>query len=141
MSGHWCRITDNSGTRDVWVEDRKRRSFNPAKDGRRFKDVKIGDQLAHVTPTRFSLTSPSKRLIIDPSIVTYVVVTDRWFDPVAGQHNASKGDMVAVQRLGRDGKPEGSKRAHTVRGLASQGYKMPPKRMIAAALAEPGPPT
>lgn len=56
-------------------------------------------------------------------MVTYWIVTDRWTDPVAGQHNASKGDMVAVQRIDHAGKPISRKWAHTVRGLASQQYK------------------
>lgn len=53
----------------------------------------------------------------------YAVVTDRWFDPVRGFHDRARGDMVAIRWLDQRGEPVGSKWGHTVRGLASQGWR------------------
>ena len=74
---------------------------------RRFDGIKPGDQLVH---SRHGETS-------------YWLVTDTWFDPVKGQDNPQKGDMVAVQQISRNtGEVRYQKVAHTIRGLASNGY-------------------
>lgn len=59
------------------------------------------------------------------------IVTDRWFDPVRGQDKRMKGEMVAIRML-RHGRLGGMKSAHTVRGLAWNGFHY--------ADSDPGPP-
>jgi hypothetical protein len=56
-------------------------------------------------------------------IPMYFIVTDLWFDPVAGQEDPIKGQMVGFQQLGPDGEPRGTKSATPIRGLASQQYE------------------
>lgn len=51
----------------------------------------------------------------------YAIVTDLWFDPVKGEKDRQKGDMVAIATITR-GMTFG-KQAHTLRGLASNGWK------------------
>lgn len=55
-------------------------------------------------------------------IPVYYVVTDLWFDPVAGQDDETAGRMVGLRQIGADGEPSGRKSATTLRGLASQQY-------------------
>lgn len=50
------------------------------------------------------------------------IVTDRWFDPVAGEDDPLKGQMAGLRRVNQYGL-SGGKTAHTLRGLASQGYR------------------
>lgn len=57
-----------------------------------------------------------------PPAPQYFVVTDLWFDPVVGQHDEIAGRMAAIQWIAPNGTIVGDKRAHTIRGLASQGY-------------------
>lgn len=79
---------------------------------RRFEEVKVGDQLVLPPAPDWHRGVP-----------WYFVVTDVWFDPVAGQDNPQSGEMVGVQRLGPAGDPVGSKASHSIRGLASQRYR------------------
>lgn len=73
---------------------------------RRFDGIKPGDQLEQ---SRYGKS--------------YWIVTDTWFDPVKGQNNPQQGDMVAIQQINHNtGNPRPSKTAHTIRGLASNGY-------------------
>lgn len=102
-------IVDGSGTR--WVDDRppKRRQSPRAI---RFAEIKVGDQLMR----RWTFLPGG-------TDVWYYLVTDLWFDPVAGQKNDAAGRMVAVRWLNpRTGEPDTRKQAHTIRGLASQGF-------------------
>lgn len=102
-------IVDSSGTR--WVDDRppKRRKSPRAI---RFAEIKVGDQLMR----RWTFLPGG-------TDVWYYLVTDLWFDPVAGQKNETAGRMVAVRWLNpRTGEPDNRKQAHTIRGLASQGF-------------------
>jgi hypothetical protein len=104
-------ITDNTGTR--WVEHvpRKRRAPGRAV---RFAEIKVGDQLVRSWPA--NLASGMTHW--------YYVVTDLWFDPVAGQDDDTAGRMVAVQHIDwRTGEPWHRKQPHTLRGLASQGFR------------------
>lgn len=85
----------------------------------RFDDLKVGDQLMcdDMLPAvdrngKFS-NKPHRR---------YYLVTDLWFDPVRGQKRASSGRMAGVVWLDLRGEPIGDKRAHSLRGLASQKF-------------------
>lgn len=55
-------------------------------------------------------------------IVMYFVVTDMWFDPVAGQDDPLKGSMIGYAQINDQG-GIGKKRPILIRGLASQGYE------------------
>jgi hypothetical protein len=105
-------LTDDTGRR--WVEGppRKRRKSPRAL---RFAEIKVGDQLMRRWP---ELWRPAG------TTVWYYVVSDLWFDPCAGQRDETAGRMVAIQRMdGRTGEPVHHKEAHTIRGLASQGFR------------------
>jgi len=101
-------ITDNTGT--YWHEIPPRKRRKPAR-ALRFAEIKVGDQL---------VLKPSKSW--HRKIPQYFVVTDLWFDPVAGQRDEVSGHMVAIRVIRHDGEVHGSKRPHTRRGLASQQY-------------------
>lgn len=79
----------------------------------RFRDICVGAQLE----IDASSLLPGRRGMF------YYVVTDMWFDPVRGQHRASGGEMVAIQRLNERGERAGRKLTHTKRGLAANGYR------------------
>lgn len=102
------RITDKNGTRWVMYAPRPRR-----KPGRavRFAAVAVGDELVCVRGASE----------IQLNQMTRFVVTDLWFDPVAGERDETAGMMVAIRQM-RDGHPVGSKWPHTRRGLAMQGF-------------------
>jgi hypothetical protein len=68
----------------------------------RFADIEVGDELQRQW---------------SHARMGYYVVTDRWFDPVAGQNDPISGQMVAVVMAGRN-----RKESHTLRGLASNGF-------------------
>lgn len=99
-------ITDDAGTRWVDVAAKKKRTSPRAV---RFADLKVGDQLMLA-----QIDFNHRRY------VNYFLVTDRWFDPVAGQMNEVAGQMVALVNLTYGVKRKSS---HTLRGLASKGYQ------------------
>jgi hypothetical protein len=104
-------ITDGTGTR--WVDPLPRKRRVPGR-ALRFAGVKAGDQLARRWPI-----SMNARVA-----VWHYLVTDLWFDPVAGQRDETAGRMVAIQRIDwRTGEPVDRKEAHTLRGLAMQGFR------------------
>ena len=106
-------ITDDNGTR--WVDATRPKKRRRSPRALRFADVKVGDQLMN---NRHSLGMdyPLGRKF-------YVVVTDLWFDPVAGQDDPVKGRMVGYRQIDGYGRPIGSKIATTIRGLASQQFQ------------------
>jgi len=108
------QVTDNNGTR--WVDDQQPKRKAPAK-GRRFADVKLGDQL-----TNSKIFDRIACKYGHPGRPLYFIVTEAWFDPVVGQKNREKGELFAVQRIGSGGVPTGRKDAHTRIGLATRGY-------------------
>lgn len=114
-------IYTDSGVYESSAEPRKRRA--PAR-ALRFAEIKIGDQLV--------LTHCGSGGSMWLSY--YYLVTDLWFDPVAGQHDHVAGQMVAVAQLLLDGSWR-RKRQHTKRGLASQGYRYADVDFIAQAKA------
>ena len=102
-------VTDDAGTRWVELPQRKRRKSPRAV---RFAAIKVGDQLMRRWKTYDGKTT-----------VWYYVVTDLWFDPVAGQRDETAGRMVAIRSIdSRTGEPRSHKERHTVRGLALQGF-------------------
>jgi len=102
-------ITDNAGTR--WVEPAPRKRRKPAR-ALRFDTIKVGDQLARKWKYHTSAQT-----------IWYYLVTDLWFDPVAGQRDETAGRMAAIQMIdSHTGELRGRKEAHTLRGLASQGF-------------------
>ena len=92
------------------MPQRKRRASPQA---RRFAAIRVGDQLQRAHKT-----------YDDKVAVWYYVVSDLWFDPVAGQDDDTAGRMVAIQMIDPPtGNPMSKKDGHTVRGLASQGFQ------------------
>jgi hypothetical protein len=116
------RITDDTGTR--WVDDqpRKRRKSPRAL---RFANIKVGDQLMKTTVAkgwRGGRVKPGDPPTELSRHTRYFLVTDLWFDPVAGQTNHVAGEMVAIAQIRSDGSIADRKEPHTKRGLASQGF-------------------
>lgn len=104
-------ITDENGTRWVEIPARKRRKSPRAL---RFAEIKVGDQLTRKWPNHLSAGM----------VAWYYLVTDVWFDPVAGQMDEIAGRMVGIQHIDcRSGDLQGRKQPHTIRGLASQGFQ------------------
>jgi hypothetical protein len=102
------RITDKNGTR--WVKYTPRPRRKPAR-AVRFAEVAVGDELVCVRG--------ASEVRLDQ--MTRYVVTDLWFDPVAGERDETAGMMVAIKQM-RNGQSVGSKWPHTRRGLAMQGF-------------------
>jgi hypothetical protein len=103
-------IRDQNGTRWVEIPLRKRRKSPRAL---RFAEIKVGDQLMFKWPDHLNAGV----------VVWYYLVTDLWFDPVAGQEDETAGRMVGIQHIDwRSGEADGRKQPHTLRGLASQGF-------------------
>ena len=102
-------IIDESGRR--WVEIPQKK---PRKTPRsiKFADIKVGDQL---------MLAPKAGSYHRNEI--YSVVTDIWFDPVAGQLDPIKGKMIGFAHINSDGSISARKSSTPVRGLASQGYE------------------
>lgn len=77
---------------------------------------------------RFAGVKPGDQLMLKPlenwyrKVPLYYIVTDRWFDPVAGQIDPVAGEMVGYRQVGEDGEPRSLKSATTLRGLASQQF-------------------
>jgi hypothetical protein len=120
-------VVDGSGTRWVEVPRTKRRR---APRALRFAEIKVGDQLVCRRKARWETYEkrPIQTANIDPLMrkheketITYAIVTDLWFDPVAGEEDPISGQMVAIRYL-RDGEPVGNKWSHTRRGLATNSY-------------------
>jgi hypothetical protein len=107
-------ITDSTGTRWVDVPPRKRRK---ASTGGRFSTIEVGDHLE----MRRTITMSRGGQEIKRQGLGYAVVTDLWFDPVAGQEVPWKGQMVAIRPL-YAGRSEASKQAYSRHALASVGY-------------------
>lgn len=112
-------ITDDSGRRWVALPVRKRRA---SPKGRRFADVRVGDWLEGGEWGRVDVDYNGRKI---PKM--FFLVTDHWFDPVAGQEDAEKGALFAIARLtGLDnetGEPCYCRKSSFTRyGLASQGY-------------------
>jgi hypothetical protein len=104
-------ITGNTGT--CWVEPEPRKRRPPGR-AVRFAAVKVGDQLARTWPHYLNAGVT----------VWHYIVTDLWFDPVAGQKDETAGRLVAIQRIDwRTGDPVDRKEGHSLRGLASQGFR------------------
>lgn len=105
--GNGTLIIDDSGSR--WVQSPIKKRRKPAR-ALKFGGVRVGDQL--MRKPRGDWLRP---------FVEYFVVTDRWFDPVKGQEDPIKGEMVGLARISASGALS-AKEATTVRGLASQQF-------------------
>lgn len=126
--GHpdWTYIVDTGGIgRFVKRAPRKRRR---APRALRFADLQPGAVLVHrgkFTTERHGETimqvANSNTIQEVKTTACFVVVTDRWFDPCAGQRDPVAGEMAATRYVGPDGAVS-SKQRHTLRGLAMQGY-------------------
>lgn len=106
-----CTIYHPDGTVTVKDNPPPKPPRKPA--NRRFADVAVGDYLIKERKYRLG-----ERLVRS---MEYSIVTDLWFDPVKGEEDRQKGDMVAIATITR-GRTFG-KQAHTLRGLASNGWK------------------
>lgn len=91
------------------IETKRKRRKSPR--ALRFAEIKVGDQLMR-KPTESWWRG----------IAMYFVVSDIWFDPVAGQDDPIRGQMIGVQQLDENGEPRKHKSAYPVRGLASQQF-------------------
>lgn len=101
------------GNETTWIEPRPKRR-RPTPRALRFGAIKVGDQLMKAWDGMYEGGQ---------KVVWYYLVSDLWFDPVAGQHVPLAGSMVAIQSIDyRTGEPRDRKEAHTIRGLASQGF-------------------
>jgi hypothetical protein len=101
-------IVDGNGTRWVEVPQRKRRKSPRAL---RFANIKVGDQLMLKPKPNWHRGIPH-----------YIIVTDLWFDPVAGQEDPVAGQMVGYSQITMSGDVRPRKSSTTIRGLASQQY-------------------
>ena len=117
-------ITDGSGTRWVPQQTRKRRKPGVPK---RFAELKAGDILIHRAKVRSTFRPRLGGLVAaneEEEITThtgFALCLYRWRDPVAGHRDHWAGEMAGVVSLGSHGWLD-SPWAHTLRGLASQGY-------------------
>lgn len=91
----------------------------------RFSDIKVGDQLVHEYAVKSQTLGPDGWSEMRPSHkqTNYCIVTDLWFDPVRGQKSYAAGQMAAVSWIRPDGSVDKRKRGHSLRGLASNGYR------------------
>lgn len=102
-------ITDSGGTR--WVEPVPRKRRKPGR-ALRFANLEVGQQLMRRPKANWYRKIPQ-----------YYLVTDRWFDPVAGQTDPVAGQMVALCDIKSNGELSKRKSGTTLRGLASQQYE------------------
>ena len=127
-------IIDGNGTR--WVEEtvRKRRKSPRAV---RFADIKVGDQVMKTYTNKGWRRgdNPQEPPTAISQATWYYVVTDLWFDPVAGQDNHVAGEMVGIARISSDGNINPRKEPHSKRGLASQGFRYADRDYIAECRA------
>ena len=100
-------ITDDTGSRWVVSPPRKKRKSPRAL---KFADIKVGDQI---------MLKPNNAWY--RKIPLYYVVTDIWFDPVAGQNDQLKGQMIGYAQISSDGSLT-KKSSTPIRGLASQQF-------------------
>lgn len=92
----------------------------------RFEDVQPGDQLEMPAQRRAMIWGGTDTR--DPNRVVQIgIVTDRWYDPVDSK------DYVGVAILRRGGEYGKPTRKHTVRGLATNGWKPATRDWIAWA--------
>ena len=124
------RITDGGGTRWVDLPVPKRRKSPRAV---RFANIKVGDQLIKTYTEKGWCRGddphgPSREF---SQQTWYYIVTDLWFDPVAGQDNHVAGEKVAIARIKADGSIHTGKEPHTKRGLASAGFHYADRDYIA----------
>lgn len=118
-------ITDHNGRR--WHPDNPRKKRKPAR-ALRFAEIKVGDQLMKEWRT---LRAIGGEIVPGAQAREYCIVTDLWFDPVAGQSDEVAGQMVAIRRISDRGEIDGRKEPHTKRGLASQGFHYADRDFIA----------
>lgn len=131
----WTLIHDDSGSRFVpwpgwyWVGDKlvERARRKPAR-ARRFGELQVGAVLIH----RGKVIS-ERRVQHPPHVAnddwrrdvqhyaSFHLVVHRWFDPVAGQDDPIRGEMAGVVPINTMGQQKRAT-AHTLRGLAQQGY-------------------
>lgn len=106
-----------------WIDvTRPRKTRKPGK--RRFENIKVGDFVMkdHISRGwRGGKDDPSKPAVDLSKTREYALVTDLWFDPVRGEENPQHGEMVAITPI-MYGKPFRGKAAHSIRGLAANGY-------------------
>lgn len=107
-------ITDENGTRWVDTPPRKRRA---PRTGGRFSALEVGQQLVKTYTIRWTRAG-----VEESSRHTYhAIVTDLWLDPVAGEENPWRGQMVAIASIGPDGRLS-KKRGMSRHALACDGW-------------------
>jgi hypothetical protein len=100
-----------SGEGHIWVDITRNKKPRKLPRALRFANIKVGDQLMQKPTGHWYRKLP-----------LYYIVTDIWFDPVAGQNDPIAGTMVAIRQIGEDGEPRARKRGYPIRGLASQQF-------------------
>lgn len=113
-------VTDGNGTRWVEMPAKPRRASPRAL---KFAALKVGDQIMQKPRESFYRKIP-----------VYYIVTDLWFDPVAGQRDATAGQMVGYAQVRDDGSIW-TKSKTTIRGLASQQFDYADQDFIAMCKA------
>jgi hypothetical protein len=117
----------------IWVEiplPKRRKSPRAL----RFANLAVGDQLIKEWTSkgwRGGIDDMNKPAIELSKNIWYYLVTDLWFDPVAGQDNDVAGRMVAIVHIDHHGFPHSRKEQHTLRGLASEGFHYADRDFIA----------
>lgn len=127
----WIYGLDGSVSWVVYPPRKRRKSPRAV----RFADIKVGDQLVRYYPVKECRTNADgERVVVTVSQQTWhYLVTDLWFDPVAGQDNHVAGEKVAIAQIKSDGQVLQRKEPHTKRGLASQGFHYAGRDFIALA--------
>ena len=98
---------------------------------KKFEDIEPGDQL-EMPASRGSILRYTGKEFDPDKVVEVAVVTDRWYDPVDAKEYVG---LAILRRGGVYGKPT---RKHTVRGLASNGWRPASRDWIAWAKATDG---
>ena len=131
-------VTDGTGTRWVPVQPRKRR-----KPGRavRFANLQSGDILIHRAQWQREVhvkhavpVANDDRRTEQGTAVGFAMCEHRWFDPVKGERDETAGQMASVRIITSHGLAP-HLGAHTLRGLASNGY-WPASKEQGAAIRE-----
>lgn len=118
----------------IWADVTKPRKVRKSPRALRFAEIKVGDQLMQTTTSagwRGGIDDMKAPAVPYSKTTWYYIVTDMWFDPVAGQRDPVKGQMIGIQRLDEKGEPISRKVSHPIRGLASNRFHYADRDYIA----------
>lgn len=104
----------------TWTPITLRRSRRKPRTGGRFSEIAVGDSLLLVRIARWQEIRDGAERTARYEIA--YVVTDLWFDPVAGEENPWQGQMTAVAQVRPDGSL-GRKTRYSRHALAAVGFQ------------------